>query len=125
MYSPMAGELVRPGDSMPAQSKKNGASSGSPRMNSWLSSWARSPAKEVITWRTGALVTYMEDFFRISSNPSCVVATASLSSISIAVGPTSVFPWMVGATRMPLPSFVGCGKMVCFTKPPVVLSSRK
>ena len=42
-------EFVRPGDSIPAQSIKPFASSSSPIRNSCPSSWARSPAKEVIT----------------------------------------------------------------------------
>ena len=45
----IGGELVRPGDSIPAQSIKPFASSSSPIRNSCPSSWARSPAKEVIT----------------------------------------------------------------------------
>ena len=48
-YSPIAGAEERPGDSMPAALKNPGASSASPRMKSPLISWARSPAKLVIT----------------------------------------------------------------------------
>ena len=47
--SPIAGALVSPGDSIPAQSKKPSASSTSRMINSCPSSWALSPAKEVIT----------------------------------------------------------------------------
>ena len=107
IYTPIAGDAVKPGLSMPAQSKKPGASSGSPRMKSPPSSCARKPAKEVMTCRVGRSLTLSADFSITLSMPSAKVAVHSLSSISTAVGPTMVLPWTVGVTRTPLPSLVG------------------
>ena len=113
--SPIAGELVRPGDSIPAQSINPFASSSSPIRNSCPSSWARSPAKEVITWRIGMFFTFISAFVITSFKPSRVVFVPSLFSISIAVGPTNRFPWTVGVTRTPFPYFPGRANTVWLT----------
>ena len=104
---PIAGALVSPGDSIPAQSIKPLASFSSPIWNSCPSSCARSPAKDVITWRMGRPFTVVPAFLMSSSIPSCVVLVPSFSSISIAVGPTSVLPWTVGVTSTPFPNLLG------------------
>ena len=90
--SPIAGDDVSPGDSIAAQSMKCGAPSTSPIMNSCLASWARSPANDVITFRIGRFFTWSFAFAIKSPIPSAVVFVPSLSSISIAVGPTIRLP---------------------------------
>ena len=47
--SPIAGALDKPGDSIPAQSTKYGASESSSMINSCPSSCARFPANDVMT----------------------------------------------------------------------------
>ena len=47
-----------------------------------------------------------------------MVAVASLSSTSMAVGPTSRLPWTVGVTSTPLPYLPGSWKTVCRTMLP-------
>ncbi len=120
---PMAGELESPGDSMPAQSTKPGLIS--PMKNSCRGSWARSPAKLVMVCRSGRFLTASEHFARTSSRPPWVVAVASLSSMSMAVGPTMILPCTVGATSTPLPYLPGSWKMVLCTWPLAAWSSRK
>ena len=121
--APMAGALDRPGDSMAAQSTKPGAIS--PMKKSCRASWARRPAKLVMVWRSGMSLTARPDFSRTSSRPAAVVAVASLSSTSMAVGPTSRLPCTVGVTSTPLPYLPGSWNTVCRTCCPAVWSSRK
>ena len=45
-------------------------------------------------------------------HPAAVVAVSSLSSMSVAVGPTSRLPCTVGLTSTPLPAVVGTWKIV-------------
>ena len=89
---PMAGELVSPGDAIPAQSINPGASSTSLITKSIPSSTARSPAKLVITFRSGISFTVLPDLTLTVSIPSEVVAVSSRSSRSVAVGPIRRFP---------------------------------
>ena len=89
---PIAGALVSPGDSIPAASTKKGASLSSSIINSWLSSWARLPEKDVITWRTGTLGTLLVAAWHTWARPCAVVLVDSGSSWSSAVGPIKVFP---------------------------------
>ena len=106
-YSPIAGAEERPGDSIPAQSKKPGASSASPITKSPPASEARRPANEVIVRLPGRDGTLSRPFSITSASPAWVVLTASLSERFSAVGPTNRFPWTVGLTKMPLPIFPG------------------
>ena len=122
---PIAGALESPGDSIPAASKKPGASEISPITKSSPSSWARSPAKEVITWRNGMPFTLSDARLIRESSSSATVAVCSLFSISVAVGPVSRFPCTVGLTKTPLPILVGSWKMVWLTRLPASLSSRQ
>ena len=93
--------------------------------NSWRASWARRPAKLVMVWRRGTFFTAMPHLSRTSSNPAWVVAVPSLLSMSMAVGPTMMLPWTVGATSTPLPYLPGSWKMVLLTWPWAEWSSRK
>ena len=90
--APIAGAQVNPGDSMPATSINPFASSASSMTKSPPSSWARSPAKEVITFPIGRDGTLKAPFFKTSSNPMPVVLTPSFSSMSTAVGPANKLP---------------------------------
>ena len=87
--------------------------------------WARSPAKLVITSRTGRFGTLRPAVDSTVSSPAAEVATLSLSSWSVAVGPSSRLPCTVGLTRMPLPMAEGSWKMVRSTILPSFLSSRQ
>ena len=124
-YSPMAGALVRPGDSIPATSINPGASDTSSIIKSFFSVCARRPAKDVIVWRFGRSGVLSAARCCRSSRPSAVVAISSLSSSSTAVGPSIRLPCTVGVTRTPFPYFVGSWKIVCDTKFPTFLSSRQ
>ena len=115
MCLPMAGAQVSPGDSMPAASKNPGAPSGCPKMKSPCSSWARSPAKDVITCLAGSALTLSPARFSTSCSPCPVVPSASGSSTSTAVGPASRFPWTVGVTSTPFPYLVGSWNRVWLT----------
>ena len=77
-HRPMAGALVRPGLSMPAASKKPGASAGSPSTKSSPVSWARSPLKEVMTARSGSPSTPSAALRCKKSSSAAVVAVFSL-----------------------------------------------
>ena len=123
IYLPIAGALESPGDSMPARSKKNSASSASPTMNSCDTSCALSPLKLVITCLSGTSSTARQAFSLISSSPAAVVFTPSRSIISSAVGPTIMLPCTVGLISTPLPSSVGSWNTVWLTKLPTDLSS--
>ena len=121
--SPMAGAEERPGDSIPAALKKPSASSASPITKSPPISWARSPAKDVMTWRRGTFLTDCALVAPKEPSPSAVVLIPSLLSTSSAVGPTKRLPCTVGVTRTPLPILLGNWKMVWLTWLPALLSS--
>ena len=53
-------------------------------------------------------------------HPAAVVAVSSLSSMSVAVGPTSRLPCTVGVTSTPLPYLPGSWNTVCLTCPPAL-----
>ena len=109
---------------MPAALKNPSASSASPRTKSPFSSQARRPEKEVMAIESGIFSALSRAFSMTCASPSPVVLTSSLSVISSAVGPARRFPCTVGVIRMPLPSRVGCWKMVWDTKLPAFLSIR-
>ena len=105
MYSPIAGADVRPGDSIPTQSKN--PSRLSFKIKSPPTSWALFPENDVITILTGTFLTVWLDFSITSSKCSLVERLSCLSSIKSDVGPTRVFSSIVGVTRIPLPFSVG------------------
>ena len=123
--SAIAGAEERPGDSIPAALINPFASFTSPITKSLLSSWARSPANEVMTWRIGTFFTLRAAVAASESSPEAVVLTASLSSTSTAVGPTNRFPCTVGVTRTPFPILEGSWKIVWETWVPASLSNRQ
>ena len=92
MYSPIAGQAVSPGDSIPTQSKKPGQPSASSRINSPPSSCARRPEKPVITCFNGKPLTFLAEPSCTLTSPSAVTGASSLLSTSTAVGPTMVLP---------------------------------
>ena len=92
IYSPIAGDAVSPGDSMPAASKKPWQSSASLRIKSPPASCALSPANEVMTCLVGICSAERPAFSSTVSSPSAVVAVHSLSSISTDVGPMRRLP---------------------------------
>ena len=102
-YTPIAGALVSPGDSIPATSINPGTSVNSSIWKSPPSSCARSPANDVMTWRVGMPCTDFAESFNTLSSPALVVALSSLSGTSSAVGPIIRLPCMVGVTRTPFP----------------------
>ena len=108
----MAGDEVRPGDSMAQQLKNSGASSGSPRMKSPVSPVALRPAKVVIKPLVGMCFQVRLACRSAFSRPPAVVRLSSLSSISSAVGPMSTVPSTVGAISVPFPILVGSWNMV-------------
>ena len=55
-------------------------------------------------------------------NPSCVVSVSCLLSVSFAVGPTIIFPCVVGETKTPFPISVGSWKSVAYVRFPHILS---
>ena len=125
IYSPIAGQAVRPGDSIPAQSKKPGQSATSSMIKSPPSSCDLKPENDVITCFNGKFLTLRAEPSITLAMPSAVAGASSLLSLSIAVGPMIVLPCTVGVTRIPLPRFVGCGKIICLTKPSQERSSKR
>ena len=73
---------------------------------------ATGPQSWLMVWRRGRSLTARPALARISARPAAVVAVASLSSMSMEVGPTSRLPWTVGVTNTPLPVGPGSWKMV-------------
>ena len=91
-------------------------------MKSDLSAMARSPAKFLIfSLKLTLLVVFKETSLTLA-NPSYSVETESLSSVSIASGPTNKFPWTVGVTKTPFPSLVGHWNIVFSNNLPWLLS---
>ena len=78
-----------------------------------------------MTLRSGRFFTLRWALVCTSFSSSAVVAVASLSGRSVAVGPISRLPWTVGVTSTPLPILPGSWKMVRDTSPPASLSSRQ
>ena len=125
-HAPMAGALVRPGDSTPSALKKPGASGASPSTKSLtVVSCARSPLNSVITLLSGRPGYVRRAPAFAFSRPSYVVALSSLSGMSSAVGPTITVPSTVGETRMPLPIFDGTWNIVAEKLPSSSRSSMR
>ena len=84
----------------------------------------RSPAKEVMMSLSEIAGTSRRAALKIVVNCSLVVARSSLSSCSIAVGPTMHVPSTVGITRIPLETALGTGKITLPGSPAAFRSSR-
>ena len=98
---------------MPAAWMRPFVFSDGPRMKSPVLDTARTPANSVMVAPTGMFGTRRRALSRMSSMPGMVTAVSSFSSsgISWAFGPTKTLPCVVAQTRMPLPIFVGVGKI--------------